>query len=319
MAEASNSKDVRMSETPTRKKRQSYDLVTADADYPVWPGSPKRTVIVCTQQRSGSTLLGEAIYFARAFGCPLEYFHSGFRPGFAARWGTTTFRSYLEALYRFRTDPSGTLSIKLFWIDVMRLVQELDAPLFDRIGHVDAPAIHDDAYRDIFRLLSELLPNPVFIFLTRRDCLRQAVSLSIAAQSRTWRWIPGKQSRNPSWKPEYDFSHLIWCVAAIQNNNRHWNNFFHANHIAALTVTYEDLAAGYGEQLRAVLAYLGRRSAPEVAPPRMRKQADFHSERFVERFRQEFFRRTQEGREQKLNEGAQRSSHHPAVTGLPNV
>jgi LPS sulfotransferase NodH len=301
-----------MSETPTRKNRQRYDLVTAEADYPAWSGPPRRTIVVCTQQRSGSTLLGEAIYFAGGLGCPLEYFHAGFRPGFEKRWETATFRDYFDALYRFRTDPSGTLSIKLFWVDVMRLLQECDASLFDRIGHVDAPVIGDDAYRNIFRLLSELLPNPVFIFLTRQDSLRQAVSLSIAAQSRTWRWIPGKQNPDPSITAEYDFDHLIVCIALIQNYNKHWDGFFNANRIAPLRITYEDMAADYGEQLRAILTHLGRQSLPDIAPPRMRKQADALSERFVERFKQEFSRRAEDGWNGKLNARAKGLPSHLA-------
>ena len=307
-----------MLETPTRNNRQRYDLVTAEADYPAWSGPPRRSIVVCTQQRSGSTLLGEAIHFAGGLGCPLEYFHAGFRPGFEKRWRTRTFRDYLDALYRFRTDPSGTLSIKLFWVDVMRLLQEREPSLFGRIGHVDAPIIDDDAYRNISRLLAELLPNPVFIFLSRQDTLRQAVSLSIAAQSRTWRWIPGKQNPDPSITAEYDFDHLIRCLAVIQNYNKHWVGFFDANRIPPLKIIYEDMAADYGEQLPALLTHLGRQSLPELPPPRMRKQADALSERFVERFKQEFSRRAEEGWNDKLDARAQDALYHPTVRGLPN-
>jgi LPS sulfotransferase NodH len=307
-----------MSEGPTGRNRQRYDLVTAEADYPEWSGPPKRTIVVCTQQRSGSTLLGEAIYFAGGLGCPLEYFHSGFRPGFERRWATGTFSDYLAALYRFRTDASGTFSVKLFWVDVMHLLQELDAPLFDRIGHVDALAIDDDTHRNIFRLLSKLLPNPVFIFLTRQDGLAQAVSLSIAAQSRTWRWIPGKQNRDASITPKFDFGQLVRCLATIQNCDRHWRNFFNANGITPLQTTYEDLAANSAEQLRAILVYLDRPSVAEIAPPRMRKQADFHSEHLVERFKQEFSRRAKEGWDEKSNAEAQDLGSAPADSGVAN-
>ncbi len=50
-----------------------YDLVRAEADYPEWQGPPRRTLLICTQPRSGSTLLGEALWFAGGLGCPLEY------------------------------------------------------------------------------------------------------------------------------------------------------------------------------------------------------------------------------------------------------
>ena len=50
-----------------------YDLASAAHDYPIWEGLPRRTVLLCTHPRSGSTLLGEALYFAGGLGCPLEY------------------------------------------------------------------------------------------------------------------------------------------------------------------------------------------------------------------------------------------------------
>jgi trehalose 2-sulfotransferase len=306
-----------MSENPARKKRPPYDLVTANADYPEWSGPPKRTIVVCTQQRSGSTLLGEAMYGAGGLGCPLEYFHLGFRPGFEKRWSTDTFKFYRDAVFRFRTDRTGTFSLKLFWIDLMFLARELDSALFERLGHVNTPSIDDHAYESLYRLLSSILPNPIFIFLTRRDVLSQAVSLSLAAQSRIWRWIPGHQDRDASWQPEYDFNHLIWCVAAIQNNNRHWQKFFRVNNIAPFPIVYEDLVADYNEQLAALFAHLGQPSSPLVAP-RMIKQADLNSDEFVARFKQEFFRKAEEGKAQTLNTGAAEPQVVREARGIPN-
>jgi LPS sulfotransferase NodH len=74
--------------------------------------------LICTHPRSGSTLLGEALYFAGDLGCPLEYFHAGFRPTLAARWGCAGLEDYGRAVHRWRTDPSGTLSVNLNCHDV---------------------------------------------------------------------------------------------------------------------------------------------------------------------------------------------------------
>jgi hypothetical protein len=106
------------------EEERVYDLSTAKADYPDWAGTPNRSVIVCAHQRSGSTLLGEALYAAGGFGCPLEYFHAGFRPGFAKRWKTDDFRSYLRELYKHRTDATGVISVKMFWRDLAHLIHE---------------------------------------------------------------------------------------------------------------------------------------------------------------------------------------------------
>src|ERR1700761_3371165 len=110
-----------------------YDLATAEHDYPARDGAPLRTILICTHPRSGSTLLGEALYFAGGLGCPLEYFHAGFRPALARRWKPRSLSDYIAAAHRWRTDPGGTFAVKLFWRDVRELAAELDP---DRFAHL---------------------------------------------------------------------------------------------------------------------------------------------------------------------------------------
>jgi LPS sulfotransferase NodH len=276
-----------MSDLPTSKRRVVYDLFTEVANYPQWTGHPKRTILICTQQRSGSTLLAEAMYFAGGLGCALEYFHRGFRPAFESSWATTTMNDYRDALYKFRTDPTGTLSVKLFWLDVMDLLRKRDGSTFDHLARAQAPFIVNDAYRQTMTVLSELFPNPIFVLLTRRDHMRQAVSLSIAAQSRHWRWFAGTPKRKSVQEPNYQFNHIMRYVAEIQRNNRHWNKFFDANGIIPFRIVYEDLASDYGGTLARTFAYLGRPDAA-IPPPRLNKQADQRSDAFCARFLAEF-------------------------------
>lgn len=111
----------------TRKRRlqRQYDLAAPNADYPPWEGQPQETLIICTHQRSGSTPLGEAVYAAKELGNPLEYFHAGFRPDLVRQWRAEDVRTYLDAVYRHITAPSGVLSLKLFWPDVEQLAAEV--------------------------------------------------------------------------------------------------------------------------------------------------------------------------------------------------
>jgi LPS sulfotransferase NodH len=276
-----------MSDLPISKRHRVYDLITEAANYPQWTGNPKRTILICTQQRSGSTLLGEAMYFAGGLGCALEYFHAGFRPGFESRWATTTFNDYRDALYKFRTDPTGTLSVKLFWADVMDLLRERDGSTFNHLARTQASFIVNDAYRQTMTILSELFPNPTFVLLTRRDHMRQAVSLSIAAQSRHWRWFAGTPKRKSLREPDYQFDRIMRFIAEIQRKNGHWNRFFDANGIKPCRIVYEELASDYAGTLAKTFAYLGRPDAA-IPPPRLNKQADERSDAFCARFLAEF-------------------------------
>jgi trehalose 2-sulfotransferase len=276
-----------MSDVPVSKRRGVYDLVTEVANYPQWTCRPKRTILICTQQRSGSTLLGEAMYFAGGLGCPLEYFHAGFRPGFESRWAAETSNDFRKSLYRFRTDPTGTLSVKLFWVDVIDLLQEYGGSTFDHLARAQAPFVVNDAYRQMMTILSELFPNPTFVFLTRRDQVGQAVSLSIASQGRNWRWFAGAPKRYALRKLKYDFDGIMRIVAKIQRDNGHWNKFFDANGIIPFRIVYEELASDYVGILGKAFAYLGRPDAA-IPPPRLNKQADERSDAFCARFLSEF-------------------------------
>ena len=101
-----------------------YDLSLSANDFAPWEGSPARSIVICSHPRSGSTLLGEAIHFAGGLGCPLEYLHRGFRPTLAARWQAPDLDTYVAAMHRWRTDPSGTVATKLFWQDVEEIAHE---------------------------------------------------------------------------------------------------------------------------------------------------------------------------------------------------
>ena len=271
----------------TRKSRK-YDLATAESDYAERRGAPDKTLVICTQQRSGSTLLGEAIYFAGRLGCPLEYFHSGFRPDFERRWGVYGIQTYADAVHHYRTDPSGVFSNKLFWWDVIDLVKELAPTEFDKLSRGTAAINDPSLYRRIHATIKVLFPNPVFVYLSRQDTVAQAISHNNAVESRKWRQFTRTERVRPV---PYDFDTIVHYLARIQNENRHWQNFFHANALPYYSVVYEELANNYEATLRQLFTWLGRPDA-NVVPPRLQKQADAQSEELRRRFLADFRERT---------------------------
>src|SRR5712672_1332096 len=117
--------EISNSSVPANLNDVRYDLAKRESDYPDWkPEKPLRTYLLCSHTRCGSTLLGEAMYYAEGMGCPIEYFHVGFQPTLLKLWDTPDQDSYLKAVYRHRTDPSGSLGVKLFWMDVISLCVE---------------------------------------------------------------------------------------------------------------------------------------------------------------------------------------------------
>lgn len=279
-----------MAESP----RRLYDLTSAAADYSAWQGAPLRTLIICTQQRSGSTLLGEAMYFAGGMGCPLEYFHSGFRPDFEARFQPADIHSYTAKLHEFRTDKSGVFSVKLFWQDITDLVREIAPAEFHwrRDGH--SLQLDPDVHCRIFETLANLVPNPTFVFLRRRDTIRQAVSLFIAGRTRQWRQLSPSKGSGVRATVSYDFGKIFRILSTIQRTNTHWTNFFRANGLVHYEMVYEDLESDYQGTLRRFFDAIGWQNV-SIAAPRLRKQSDIHSEELLQRFLTEFRQRS--GRE----------------------
>lgn len=274
-----------LTESPARAPFVApYDLASAAHDYPVWDGPPRRTVLVCTHPRSGSTLLGEALYFDGGLGCPLEYFHAGFRPSFSRRWGACDFDSLSAAVRRHRTTPDGTLGVKLFWRDIEEIAREAD-PALERFANVPPCDVPADYYAALAAHVARLFPDPSFVHLWREDKLRQAVSAVLAVETGRWRSIPGTPDTMVPATAPFDVERIERMMSYSDFCHGHFRNLFAAMGAMPHGVTYEALTADYAASVRAVLRHLGSDAEPQA--PRMRRQADGTSEAMVVRYLRE--------------------------------
>jgi LPS sulfotransferase NodH len=263
-----------------------YDLATAEADYPAWIGSPNRTLVLATHARSGSTLLGEAIHAAGGVGLPLEYFHRGFRPRFEARWRTASLDAYIEAVHRLRTDPTGAFAVKLFWQDVEELAGERNRAPPSAARRARFGDLTPADYRDILGRIADIIPNPTFIRLRRRDRVRQAVSAVLAGQTGHWREVPGAPRPPAKEAPAYDFERLASQMAEADRCNDHWTAFFSALGVQPYEVSYERLIGDYRTTVESLLTVIGAADTT-ARPPRLLRQSDATSEAMALRFLRE--------------------------------
>ncbi|MES2018803.1 MAG: Stf0 family sulfotransferase [Pseudomonadota bacterium] len=266
----------------------TYDLVTAKGDYPQWQGQPQRTLLVCSHPRSGSTLLGEDLYATGVFGCPLEYFHRGFSPAFAERWGTRNLAALRDAAHHHRTDASGLFSSKVFWRDIEDIVDESDPALAAQLRATDNPP-SANALRRVHALLADWFPNPTFIHLTRLDRLRQAISAMVATQTQQWRAIPGQGRNTPLGPVVYDYEQIVTLLSGIDRGQARWRDYFAANGITPHRLHYEALLTDQAPALSALFAALGYAGA--LPARRMQRQASAVSEQVLQRFLAEYQQR----------------------------
>jgi LPS sulfotransferase NodH len=264
-----------------------YDLATEAADYPEWRAElPERSFVVCTSVRSGSTLLGEAMYAAGGMGCPLEYFHVGFQPGFEERWRATDFADYRRQLFRHRTDPTGSFGLKIFWRDVMTLCEQRHPGTTDGLDRLtpDSIAPHG-GYALVWRVLQDLAPNARYILLARRDKGRQAISAFTASRTGRWRDMEGAAANAAP--PAYDYDTIFRIYQHGLHTHRSWQAMFAHAGVKPVEVFYEDLARDLPGTVGRMLDALGH-VVPDrgrlTQPMRLRRQAGTASEQMLMRF-----------------------------------
>jgi len=154
--------------------------------------APSKVLIIASTGRCGSHMLGHALHKTKKFGFPLEYANGANLTEWARRLGSNDFKNVMSEIQQRRTSPNGVFGIKLHY------------PHIKQFGG--------------FAGVVKYFPDAYYILLSREDVLKQAVSLSIAAQ--TGVWISGQKPVKDN--PEYNFSHINKCLRDTILNNSLW-------------------------------------------------------------------------------------------------
>ncbi len=135
---------------------------------------------------------------------------------------------------------------------------------------------------DLHELLTMLLRDPRYVWMTRRDKVRQAVSLWRALQTRNWRLAHPRQEHSAT-SLRYSFAGIEHLVRSLTAEDESWGAYFARHGLDPVTVVYEDdLEPDRNGTVETVLAHLGV-AAPSgwEAPEPMHRQADQLSEDWV--------------------------------------
>jgi LPS sulfotransferase NodH len=260
--------------------------------------------LVCATQRSGSTLLCELLKGTGVAGCPEEFFEAvrgtglpphpcdylvglprtgvGIRddlsppegPVYSSLTGIDDYRHHLERTFAWGTTDNGVFGAKLMWNQLPEL-QALAGELPEFAGLKTAQLLER-----LFGGAWGGAGGPRYIWVSRGDKVRQAVSLWKALQTRSWRHGDAGNGR-PA--PEYRFEAIHHLVGRLESDDRGWRDFFSENGLEPLTVSYEDdLERDPDGTILRVLSWLGVQ-APEgdEARQRLRRQSDALSDEWV--------------------------------------
>jgi trehalose 2-sulfotransferase len=251
--------------------------------------------LICTSHRSGSNLLCEVLTKTGLAGTPQEYFYQGFYPHWFKTFGVTHFPDYLRQVVASTATPNGVFGAKLmgdqYFTDFVEQVRQL--PRFQNTKPTTA------------EMLSDCFPNLTYIWLTRRNVVRQAISLSRAIQTGIWRaaQIPGQ---DPQKTIKYDLIDINNCILNITLQQTSWQEYFSRSGITPLTVVYEDFIEHPEAATGLILDRLGIAipSAWAMGELQERKLADAVSEEWFQRYAQAWF----EGRLQNSVQARQEKS-----------
>lgn len=218
-----------MAATWRRTDRLFSELATEYRNAPERPvpvARPTRSYLMCFVNRSGSNLLAAALTSTRVLGVPVEPFSFPDIERVARVWQARTLREFALRVIDTGTTSNGVFGVKLSAAQLFHLARE--------------------------RVLADLLADPLYVLVTRRDTVAQAVSFTIADQ--TGRWTSdGSSGVEPTYDPVAISKALHW----IAQSQSAFETYFAMMDIQPLRLVYEDFVDGIDNAVASIAAALG--------------------------------------------------------------
>lgn len=237
---------------------------------------PDRSYLICTVQRTGSELLCTLLHDTGIAGLPPR--HELCQACWQKEWTPEEFSANIACALRGATGGNGLCGTRMFW-NAWGLFLERAKLAF---SEMDA---------DDLEVLKAVFHELQFVWLRRQNKLRQAISF--------WRATTGgDQFRYPTDGtpvnvPEFDFDRISLFIHHVSEQEDNWKDWFDNHEITPMQVTCEDLLTDRERVIREVLEFL-KLDCPADLPmpkPRVRQQADEHTERYIRLYEEERNRR----------------------------
>lgn len=240
---------------------------------------PKISYVVCAVQRSGSSLLCEALKNTGLAGVPEEYFLYHENDGnwedgeWAKRYDVKTRQGFLDLVLEKGSSENGVFGTKLMWNYFPRVLQ----------AFAELP---DHQSLTPFSLMAAMLGDPQYIWIVRRDKVRQAVSWAIAAQSGLYASWHGSIEDHLD-KLAFDFDFISGLRRLIHEGENGWQDYFDSTNVIPYKVYYEDFIEDYEGAALEILDFLGVEYPYDLqfSERTLERQATRINDQWVEKYR----------------------------------
>jgi LPS sulfotransferase NodH len=251
---------------------------------------PYVSYLIMATPRSGSFLLCEALINTNLAGRPTEYFGPVQTRSLLKEWDVPDYAACLARIMEEGTTPNGVFGAKVIWQFIENFIDHLrDIPGYEKLS---TP-----------QLMSTIFPRLNYIWITRRDKVRQAISYWKAIQTNGWIGIEGWQppaqitaqqsvlaenwEQRPSKKEViFDFKTIERLRRGLEEDEVEMQQYFTTCGVQPFKVVYEDFVGTYEETVLQILDYL-QIPVPEqliFGERKLKRQANEQSEEWVQRY-----------------------------------
>ncbi|MEV0387409.1 Stf0 family sulfotransferase [Nonomuraea sp. NPDC050643] len=239
-------------------------------DFPPYSGLPPIRYVLAAAPRSGSNMLVRTLWHTGRAGFADGYLTDTHVLDYFERWGFDTadpaglVKDYVRRLMTVRTSPNGVFGIKVHGEHLPGLEADID----------------------------ELLMSPRYLWLRRRDRLRQAISHVLAEQTGVW-IVDGVylSTSRPHSEPRYDYGEIRRHLSRLDAETRVWEQYFARRGHTPHVVFYEDMLADHPGTVLGCLRHLGVEPPDALPDPGIKRQSGQVTERWVEWFERDSARR----------------------------
>ncbi len=231
-----------------------------------------KSYFICFTVRSGSSLLCQLLAETQIAGTPQEHFHHNLGPDNPQGDDIPDYQEYIDGLFDQYTTPNGVYGAKVGGGQWKHLISRVKSMTGNQ-NKSSYDAIHD------------LFPDLHYIWLTRRNKVRQAVSHWMAIQSGRW----GSQQSATNLEPEYNFNAIDSLAQELFIREAVWGDYFAQNKIVPHVVVYEDYIQNTTQAVEDILDFLNidRPAGFTMPEPKHERLANSLSEEWVQRYRKE--------------------------------